>query len=255
MHGALPKSHACRLRVRGIGSGHGHHRAESRSPHRGRRRRGGAAPRRRRLAHAARLLAGARRAHRRARVPQGRDPAAHRLVQVPRRLQQASLASRPSSVPAAWWPISSGNHAQGVAAAAKLCGMPAVIVMPRDAPRAKRERTAALGAEVVLYDREREDREAIARKIAEERGATLVPPYDDPLVIAGQGTAGREIVEDLAAARAHARTSSSSTPRAAGSPPASRSPSRRASRRRACSPPSRRASTITPARSAAASAR
>jgi threonine dehydratase len=94
---------------------------------------------------------------------------------------------------------SSGNHAQGVAAAAKLLSMPAVIVMPRDAPRPKRERTAELGAEVVLYDREREDREAIAQAIAEERGAVLVPPYDDPLVIAGQGTAGREIVEDLEA--------------------------------------------------------
>jgi threonine dehydratase len=94
---------------------------------------------------------------------------------------------------------SSGNHAQGVAAAAKLLGMPALIVMPSDAPRAKRERTAALGAEVVLYDREREDREAIACALAAKRGAVLVPPYDDPLIIAGQGTAGREIVEDLAA--------------------------------------------------------
>ena len=93
---------------------------------------------------------------------------------------------------------SSGNHAQGVAAAAKLLSMPAVIVMPADAPRPKRERTAALGAEVVLYDRAREDREAIARDIAEKRHAVLVPPYDDALVIAGQGTAGREIVEDLA---------------------------------------------------------
>jgi threonine dehydratase len=92
---------------------------------------------------------------------------------------------------------SSGNHAQGVAAAAKLLDMPAVIVMPRDAPRPKRERTAALGAEIVLYDREREDREAISRSIAEARGAVLVPPYDDPLVIAGQGTAGREIAEDV----------------------------------------------------------
>jgi threonine dehydratase len=95
--------------------------------------------------------------------------------------------------------FSSGNHAQGVAAAAKLLSMPAVIVMPHDAPRPKRERTAALGAEVVLYDRAREDREALARRIADDRGATLVPPYDDPLVIAGQGTAGREIIEDLAA--------------------------------------------------------
>ena len=95
--------------------------------------------------------------------------------------------------------FSSGNHAQGVAAAARLLGMPCVIVMPSDAPRAKRDRTTALKAEIVLYDRAREDREAIATAIAAERGATLVPPYDDPLIIAGQGTAGREIVEDLAA--------------------------------------------------------
>jgi len=95
--------------------------------------------------------------------------------------------------------FSSGNHAQGVAHAAKLLDMPSVIVMPSDAPKAKRARTAAFGAEVVLYDRNNEDREAIARRIAGERGATLVPPYDDPFVIAGQGTAGREIMEDLAA--------------------------------------------------------
>ena len=94
---------------------------------------------------------------------------------------------------------SSGNHAQGVAAAAQLCNMLAVIVMPSDAPRPKRERTAALGAEVVLYDRDREDRAAIAREIAGKRGATLVPPFDDPMIIAGQGTAGREIAEDLQA--------------------------------------------------------
>ncbi len=94
---------------------------------------------------------------------------------------------------------SSGNHAQGVAAAARLLGMACVIVMPRDAPRAKRERTAALGAELVLYDRERDDREAIARELADRRGAVLVPPYDDALIIAGQGTAGREIVDDLRA--------------------------------------------------------
>jgi threonine dehydratase len=94
---------------------------------------------------------------------------------------------------------SSGNHAQGVAAAARLLGMNCVIVMPRDAPRAKRERTAALGAEVVLYDRAQDDREAIANDIAGRRGAILVPPYDDALIIAGQGTAGREIVEDLGA--------------------------------------------------------
>jgi threonine dehydratase len=77
--------------------------------------------------------------------------------------------------------------------------MPATIVMPADSPLLKRERTKSYGAEVVLYDRDREDREAIARDIAGPRGATLVPPYDDPKVIAGQGTVGREICEDLAA--------------------------------------------------------
>ncbi|MGH6725230.1 MAG: threonine ammonia-lyase [Pseudolabrys sp.] len=92
---------------------------------------------------------------------------------------------------------SSGNHAQGVAAAARLLGLRATIVMPSDAPRLKRDRTAALGAEIVLYDRDKEDRAAIAKKFVAERGATLVPPYDDPLIIAGQGTIGREIVEDL----------------------------------------------------------
>lgn len=96
---------------------------------------------------------------------------------------------------------SSGNHAQGVAAAAKLLGIRATIVMPSDAPRLKRARTEALGAEVVVYDRNNEDRAGIAAKIVAERGATLVPPYDDPLIIAGQGTIGTEIVEDLAALR------------------------------------------------------
>src|ERR1700752_4228524 len=95
--------------------------------------------------------------------------------------------------------FSSGNHAQGVAAAARILNMPATIVMPADAPLSKRERTKAYGAEVVLYDRYNDDREAISRGIAEKRGATLVRPYDDPFVIAGQGTAGREIAEDMAA--------------------------------------------------------
>jgi threonine dehydratase len=94
---------------------------------------------------------------------------------------------------------SSGNHAQGVAAAAKLYGVPAAIVMPSDAPRPKRERTKAFGAEVVLYDRDREDRAGIARDLCAKRGATLVPPFDDPMIIAGQGTAGREIAEDMEA--------------------------------------------------------
>jgi threonine dehydratase len=95
--------------------------------------------------------------------------------------------------------FSSGNHAQGVAAAAKILNMQATIVMPADAPLSKRERTKSYGAEVVLYDRDKEDREAIAGGIASKRGATLVRPYDDPFVIAGQGTAGREIAEDMAA--------------------------------------------------------
>jgi threonine dehydratase len=94
---------------------------------------------------------------------------------------------------------SSGNHAQGVAAAAGLLGMRATIVMPSDAPAAKRRRTEALGAEIVPYDRNTEDRAAIGEALAAKRGATLVPPYDDPLVIAGQGTIGAEIVEDLRA--------------------------------------------------------
>src|SRR6185312_6340929 len=95
--------------------------------------------------------------------------------------------------------FSSGNHAQGVAAAAKILNMQATIVMPADSPLTKRERTKGYGAEVVLYDRDKEDREAIAQGIAEKSGATLVRPYDDPFVIAGQGTVGREIAEDMAA--------------------------------------------------------
>ena len=94
--------------------------------------------------------------------------------------------------------FSSGNHAQGVAAAAALFGMAAVIVMPSDAPRAKIEGTRALGGTVVEYDRQREDREAIAGRICAARGAVLVRPFDDAGVIAGQGTAGLEVAEDAA---------------------------------------------------------
>lgn len=94
---------------------------------------------------------------------------------------------------------SSGNHAQGVAEAARILGMPATIVMPADAPAMKRERTAASGARVVLYDREREDREAIAEGIRAETGATFVHPYDDPGVMAGQGTAGLELADQARA--------------------------------------------------------
>ncbi|HWG80045.1 MAG TPA: threonine/serine dehydratase [Stellaceae bacterium] len=88
---------------------------------------------------------------------------------------------------------SSGNHAQGVAAAAQLLGLAAVIVMPADAPAIKVANTRGYGAEVVLYDRDRESREEIGGRIAAERGATLVPPFDDYRVMAGQGTAGLEI--------------------------------------------------------------
>jgi threonine dehydratase len=94
--------------------------------------------------------------------------------------------------------FSSGNHAQGVAAAAQIFGMPAVIVMPADAPRPKIEGTRAFGAMVVEYDRVKEDREAIATRICAERGAVLVKPYDDAGIIAGQGTTGLEIAEDAA---------------------------------------------------------
>lgn len=93
---------------------------------------------------------------------------------------------------------SSGNHAQGVAAAAALLGLPAVIVMPADAPAIKVDNTRGYGAEVVFYDRYTEEREKIGASIAAERGATLVKPYDDPGVIAGQGTCGIEIFEDAA---------------------------------------------------------
>jgi threonine dehydratase len=89
--------------------------------------------------------------------------------------------------------FSSGNHAQGVAAAAELLGMKAAIVMPADAPAIKLANTRGYGAEVVLYDRAREDREAIADKLASDRGAAIVRPYDDPEIIAGQGTTGREL--------------------------------------------------------------
>ena len=111
------------------------------------------------------------------------------------KLSSIPQASRGGGVVA----FSSGNHAQGVAAAAKILNMQATIVMPADSPLTKRERTKSYGAEVVLYDRDRDDREAIAGGIASKRGATLVRPYDDPFVIAGQGTAGREIAEDMAA--------------------------------------------------------
>lgn len=107
------------------------------------------------------------------------------------RLTQLDEASRRRGV-IAW---SSGNHAQGVAAAGALLGVPSTIVMPKDAPRIKIDNTRRLGAQIVFYDRQGESREAIAQRLAEERGATLVPSYDDPDVIAGQGTVGLELAE------------------------------------------------------------
>ncbi len=98
--------------------------------------------------------------------------------------------------------FSSGNHAQGVAAAAKIHGIPATIVMPSDAPRIKIGNTQAYGAKVVTYDRFTEDREAIAAAISAETSATLIKPYDDTLIIAGQGTCGLEIAQQARAAGA-----------------------------------------------------
>jgi threonine dehydratase len=112
------------------------------------------------------------------------------------RIGRLSAAERRTGVVA----FSSGNHAQGVAAAAQLVGAPAVIVMPADAPGIKVANTRAYGAEVVSYDRFGEDREAIGRRIRDERGAVLVPPYDDPHIIAGQGTVGLEIAAQARAA-------------------------------------------------------
>lgn len=95
--------------------------------------------------------------------------------------------------------FSSGNHAQAIALSARLLGMPAVIVMPQDAPAAKVAATRGYGGEVVLYDRYRDDREQIGRRLAQERGLTLIPPYDHPHVMAGQGTAALELFEEVGA--------------------------------------------------------
>jgi threonine dehydratase len=110
------------------------------------------------------------------------------------RLVQLDEAERRAGVVA----FSSGNHAQGVAAAARRLGVHATIVMPSDAPRVKLQNTREMGAEIVEYDRAHESREQIAARLATERGATLVPSYDDPDVIAGQGTVGLEIAEQAA---------------------------------------------------------
>ncbi|MBV9991572.1 MAG: threonine/serine dehydratase [Alphaproteobacteria bacterium] len=108
--------------------------------------------------------------------------AANRIALIPESQRQGGVVA-----------FSSGNHAQGVALAARQFGIPALIVMPKDAPRAKVDGTKSYGAEVVFYDRLKDDREAIGQRIAGERGATLVKPFDDAGVMAGQGTIGLEI--------------------------------------------------------------
>jgi len=111
------------------------------------------------------------------------------------RLARIALADRARGVVA----FSSGNHAQGIARAAALLGMPATIVMPHDAPAVKRDATLALGADIVGYDRATESRETIAAALATARGAVLVPSFDDPDVVEGQGTAGLEAAAQAAA--------------------------------------------------------
>ena len=109
------------------------------------------------------------------------------------RLLQLSPEERERGVVA----FSSGNHARGVAIAARRLGMRAVIVMPSDAPQVKVDGTRGEGAEIIFYDRRNDSREAIAARISEETGATVVPSFDDPAIVAGQGTVGLEIIEQL----------------------------------------------------------
>ncbi|HSH88526.1 MAG TPA: threo-3-hydroxy-L-aspartate ammonia-lyase [Ramlibacter sp.] len=108
-------------------------------------------------------------------------------------LSQFSAGQRKGGVLA----FSSGNHAQAIALSARLLEMPAAILMPTDAPQSKIEATRGYGAEVILFDRYKEDREALASRLAKERGMTLIPPYDHPHVMAGQGTAVMELLEEV----------------------------------------------------------
>ncbi len=112
------------------------------------------------------------------------------------RLLQLSEDERKAGVVA----FSSGNHAQGVAIAAKRLGIPAVIVMPADAPKVKVDATRSHEAEIIFYDRRTESREAMSQRLAEERGAVVVPSFDDPAIVAGQGTVGLEILEQMSVA-------------------------------------------------------
>jgi threonine dehydratase len=108
-------------------------------------------------------------------------------------LAKFSAAQRRAGVVA----FSSGNHAQAIALSARLLGIPATIVMPHDAPAAKVAATRGYGGQVVIYDRYKDDREQIGRELAEQHGLTLVPPYDHPDVLAGQGTAAKELFEEV----------------------------------------------------------
>jgi threo-3-hydroxy-L-aspartate ammonia-lyase len=108
-------------------------------------------------------------------------------------LSQLTPAQRANGVLA----FSSGNHAQAVALAARLLDIKAVIIMPTDAPKAKRAATADYGAEIITYERDSQDREGLGRDIAEERNMTLIPPYDHPHVIAGQGTTAKEFLDEV----------------------------------------------------------
>jgi threonine dehydratase len=107
-------------------------------------------------------------------------------------LSQLSADERKRGVVA----FSSGNHAQAVALSGRLLGVPATIVMPTDAPKVKLDATRGYGAEVVMYDASNEDRQKIAEKLASERGLTVIPPFDHPHILAGQGTAAKELIED-----------------------------------------------------------
>jgi threonine dehydratase len=107
------------------------------------------------------------------------------------------MRSRASTTRSGVLAFSSGNHAQAIALSARLLQMPAAILMPLDAPQSKVEATRGYGAEVILYDRYTQDREALAAQLASERKMTLIPPYDHPDVIAGQGTAARELFEEV----------------------------------------------------------
>ena len=127
---------------------------------------------------------------------QARDAPADRVVQVSRRVQRGGRARPEGERDRGVAAVSSGNHAQAVALAAKLHGAPATIVMPSDAPRVKLEATASHGAEIVTYDRYGEDRERVFRDLVARRGLSPIHPFDDPRVIAGQGTVALELIED-----------------------------------------------------------